>query len=178
MRLVGRGEMGAPTSVANLCIAALTSLRDYLLDSDGINIGLSEIAARDGVYLPPITSETVLLEHVPPRIADENEPTVYPGIYLYCEGMENQLLEKFRKFSGRIWIVADVRVSGERFIGLEAKSTRYVEALAKVLEEHIGKWSDNLAYSGVHKVRFTGAEHGGRNFLQRAEVEIELLAHE
>ena len=164
--------------MANLCIAALTSLRDYLLDSDGINVGLSEIAARDGIYLPPMTSETVLLEHVPPKMADENEPAVYPAIYLYCEGMENQLLEKFRKFSGRIWIVADVRVSGERFIGLEAKSARYVEALAKVLEEHVGKWTDNLAYSGVHKVRFAGAEHGGRNFLQRSEVEIELTAHE
>ncbi len=164
--------------MANLCIAALTNLRDYLLDSDGINVGLSEVAARDGVYLPPITSGTVLFEHVPSKMADENEPAVYPAVYLYCERMENQLLEKFRKFSGRIWIVADVRVSGERFLGLEAKSARYVEGLTKVLEEHVGKWSDNLAYSGVHKVRFKGVEHGGRNFLQRAEVEIELLAHE
>ena len=164
--------------MANLCIAALTSLRDYLLDSDGINVALSEIAARDATYLPPITAETALLQHVPAKMADENEPSVYPAVYLYCGRMENQLIEKFRKFSGRIWVVADVRVSGERFLDLEAKLARYVEALVKVLEGHVGKWNDTVAYSGAHKVRFVGAEDGGRNFLQRAEVEIELLAHE
>ncbi len=164
--------------MANLCIAALTSLRDYLLDNDGINAALSEIAARDGTYLLPIRGETALLQHVRAKLADENEPTMYPAVYLHYGRMENQLLEKFRKFSGRIWVVADVRVSGERFIGLEAMVTRYVEALVKVLEGRVGKWNETVAYSGVHKVRFIGAEEGGRNFVQRAEVEIELLAHE
>ena len=68
--------------------------------------------------------------------------------------------------------------SPERFISLESKVARYGEAVTAVLGKHLGKWTDNLAYSGVHKVEFHGVQHGGQNFIQRAEIEIELQAHE
>ncbi len=164
--------------MTNLCLDALTGVRDYLLAGDGINAALAEIGGRDMTFLTPLSEENTLIQNVSAKIADENELTTYPAVYLYCSRMDNELLEKFRKFSGRIWLVADVRVSQERFISLESQVARYGEAVTAVLGKHLGKWTDNLAYSGVHKVEFHGVEHGGQNFIQRAEIEIELQAHE
>ena len=164
--------------MANLCLAALTAVRDYLLDGDGINATLAEIAGRDMMFLEPLSEENTLIQNVSAKIADENEPIAYPAVYLYCSRMDNELLEKFRKFSGRIWLVADVRVSQERFLNLESQLARYGEAVTTVLGKHLGKWTENLAYNGAHRVQFHGVEHGGQNFIQRAEIEVELQAHE
>ena len=164
--------------MANLCLAALTAVRDYLLDGSGINATLAEIAGRDGTFLEPLSKENTLIQNVSARIADENEPTAYPAVYLYCSRIDNELLEKFRRFSGRIWLVADVRVSQERFLNLESQPARYGEAVTTVLGKHQGKWTENLAYNGAHRVQFHSVEHGGQNFIQRAEIEVELQAHD
>jgi hypothetical protein len=156
----------------------LEKLREFLLASDGVNTALNDIGARDMVHLSSLGDERILLENVPAKLADENRPSVYPSVYLYCDRMDNALLEKFRRFSGPIFVVADVRVSGERFTGLESELGRYVEAVASVLGDHHGQWTENLAYSGAYQVEFEEIELGGRNFVQRALIEVELQAHE
>lgn len=164
--------------MANLCLAALTKLRDFLLDNDGVNTALADIGARDIVYLPRLAEENTLIQNVAAKMADENEPVTYPAVYLYCDRMDNEQLEKFRKFSGRMWLIADIRVSAERFVDLGSYLARYVEAVTTVLASHLGKWTENVAYSGAHKVRFLKVENGGQNFVERAQIEIELQAHE
>ena len=164
--------------MASLCLAALEKLRDALLAGDGANMTLTTIAARDRVHLPALTGQSVLIQNVPAKLADENNATVYPAVYLYCDRMENTLIEKFTRFSGRIFVVADVRVSGERIAGLDEDLGRYTEAVREVLGAHQGQWTENLAYSGAYDVRFREVELGGRNFIQTAHIEIELQAHE
>ena len=88
--------------MANLCLAALESLRTFLLASDGINAELAVIGGRDMSYLAPLMDETVLFQNVPAALADSNEPVVYPAVYLYSDRLDNRLLEKFSKFSGLI----------------------------------------------------------------------------
>ena len=130
------------------------------------------------VHLPALMDQNVLIQNVPAKLADENNATVYPAVYLYCDRMENALIEKFTKFSGPIFLVADVRVSGERIEGLDKDLARYVEAVRAVLGANQGQWTDNLAYSGAYSVRFRKVELGGRNFIQTAQIEVELQAHE
>ena len=164
--------------MASLCLAALDKLREFVLASDGANLTLATISARDMVHLPALMDRNVLIQNVPAKLADENNATVYPAVYLYCDRMENALIEKFTKFSGLIFLVADVRVSGERIEGLDKDLARYVEAVRAVLGANQGQWTDNIAYSGAYNVRFRKVELGGRNFIQSAQIEVELQAHE
>ncbi len=163
--------------MANLCLAALEELRGFLLASDGINAALAEIAGRDQVELRILMEENVSIQNVPADLADQNVPVFYPALYLFCERMDNRLQEKFTRFSGAIFLVAEVRVSGERFTELGQQLTRYVEATTTVLGEHIGQWTEHLAYVGMFEVRFDEIRLGGRNFLQTARVEIALQGH-
>ena len=106
--------------MANLVFGGcLKVLRTFLLASDGINAELAVIGGRDMSYLTPLMDETVLFQNVPADLADSNEPVVYPAVYLYSDRLDNRLLEKFSKFSGLIFVVADVRVTEERIVGLE-----------------------------------------------------------
>ena len=57
--------------MANLCLAALTAVRDYLLDGDGINATLAEIAGRDMMFLKPLSEENTLIQNVSAKIADD-----------------------------------------------------------------------------------------------------------
>lgn len=164
--------------MADLCLGAIEQLRSYLLAGDGINAELRTIADRDGVYLEPLEERNILLHHASAKLADANEPVVYPLLYLYCDRMENLQLEKFRRFSGRIRAVAELRVSAERFLELERSLARYVEATAEVLGNHHGKWTDYASFGGAYKVFFREIEAGGKNFLQAARMEIELQAHD
>ena len=164
--------------MANLCLAAVTHLRGLFLASDGLNYEAALIAARDGVELTGFSEGSVLTQNVASDLADENVPVLYPAVYLYSERMDNRLIEKFRKFSGSVAVMADLRVSGERFADLEGQLARYVEAVGAVLGRSRGSWTENVAFDGAYEVRFERIRLGGKNFVQSARVEIELQAHE
>ena len=164
--------------MANLCQSAIDKLREFLLDAPGANSQLAEISARDMVHLLPLTQENVRTQRIAAKLADENAPVTYPGVYVFCDRMENEMAAKFRRFSGRIFVVADVRVTNERFEGLGEELRRYVEAVRSVLADHQGKWTDQIAFGGGFQVRFRQIELGGRNFIQSAQIEVALQAHE
>jgi hypothetical protein len=164
--------------VANLCLGALEKLRAFLLAGDGVNAALAGISSRDGVHLAALSEPTVGIQNVPAELADENLAVVYPVVYLYCDRMDNLQIEKFTRFSGPLFLIADVRVSQEHLAGLDQQLARYVEAVQAVLGSHLGKWTENAAYGGGHRVQFREVMLGGRNFLQTARVEVELQAHE
>ena len=164
--------------MANLCLSAVGQLREFVLAADGANPKLDEIGARDMVHLPELTEANVLTQHVASKLAEENAPVTYPAVYLYCDRMENDLTAKFRRFSGEIFIVADVRVSNPRFEHLEEELGRYIEAVRGVLADRQGKWTDEIAFSGAYRVKHRELELGGFNFIQSARIEVELQAHE
>jgi hypothetical protein len=159
-------------------LAALTHLRGLFLAADGLGYEAGLIAARDGVELGAFSEVSVLIQNVASDLADESVPVSYPAVYLYTERMDNRLVEKFRKFSGAVLVVADLRVSGERFADLEGQLSRHVEAVGVLLGRHQGSWTENLAFDGAYAVRFERIRLGGKNFVQSARVEIELQAHE
>jgi hypothetical protein len=166
------------TGLANLCLAAVAYLRGLFLASDGLDYEAGLIGARDGVDLARFSDTSVLLQNVASDLAEENVPVLYPAVYLYSERIDNRLVEKFRKFSGTITAVAEIRVSGERFADLEGQLARYVEAVGALLGRNQGSWNDNVAFDGAYEVRFERIRLGGKNFVQSARVEIELQAHE
>jgi hypothetical protein len=88
------------------------------------------------------------------------------------------LIEKFRKFSGKIRTVAEVRVSQDRIEGLEDQVRLYADAVTQILDTNRGSWGQGLFFTGGYEVRFEPIQHGGRNFLQLAKVifEVDLSA--
>jgi hypothetical protein len=159
-------------------LTAVTHLRGLFLAVDGLNSEVGLIAARDGVELAGFSEGSVLVQNVASDVADENVPVLYPGVYLYSERLENHQVEKFRRFSGSVLVVAEVRVSGERFTELEGQLARYVEAVGAVLGNSQGSWTENVAFGGAYEARFERIRLGGKNFVQSARIEIELQAHE
>ena len=161
--------------MANLCIAAPLALRDFLLAPDGLNSRAYQIMVRDMVNLPELTEENVSLRHVSADLSDTSSPAIYPSVFLYCDSIENRLERKFTDFSGRIFLVADVRVSGEEISEIDGDVARIAEAVTEVLADHIGKWTDNLAFDGKFEVTFSPVRLGGVNYLQTAEINMELI---
>jgi hypothetical protein len=161
--------------MANLCLAALGKLRGLLLAPDGIGRRAYAIAIRDGVRPPRISNPNVVMRHVGPDLSDAGEIVVYPALYLYCERLENRLERKFSAFSGRVEVVAEVRVSGESIASIDGDAARLCEAVMSVLADNRGQWTPELSFDGKLDVRMRPVEPGGAHFRQTARIEIELI---
>lgn len=162
--------------MANLSIAALEALRGLLIGPDGLNDQAYSIAVRDMVRIPEIKPEQVLIRHTDVALADGATIVPFPAVYLYCERIENLMESKFREFSGRVSVVAEVRVSGRSVRGLDLYAARLVEAVGNVLAANRGKWTEACAFDGRFAATFDPVEEGGVNFIQSARIEIELIA--
>lgn len=136
----------------------------------------SRIAARDGIELPSLEAEQVRFQNVSSEIAERSLQVRYPGLYVYCEGLANQGREKFRNFSGKVYMVAEIRVTHDHLEGVTDQLMSYVEAITNVLEGSRGAWAEGLYYAGGYKVEFGAIKPGGKNFLQAAKIRFELDA--
>jgi len=162
--------------VANLCLAAAEQLRDFLLAPDGLGPRLYAISQRDMVEIPNVMPPNVILRRADPDFLDENSETVYPAVLVYCERLENRLERKFTAFSGRLFLVADVLVTGQTLESIDGDAERVAEAVMDVLAERRGQWTENLAFDGRLEVELEPARRGAVNYLGRAKVRLELLA--
>lgn len=161
-----------------LTAQAIEYLRALLTHPEnGINAQLALIEARDGVFLPRVAGEQVLLANLAPDLADEELELDYPLVFLFAEEAENRNLATFAWFSGPVRVGAQVRLSAERVSTLEADLHRYVEAVVNVLQASRGEWASGFVYGGRFSVRFTAAARGGDNFLQSAQVSVPLDVH-
>ena len=98
----------------------------------------------------------------------------YPVVHVYCDRIQNLLVEKFRRFSGKVRTVAEIRVSQDRIEGLEEQTRLYVDAITQVLDQNRGSWDQGMFYTGGYEVKFEPVQHGGRNLLQIAKVIFEV----
>jgi len=136
----------------------------------------SRIAARDGIELPLLGAEQVWTQNVSSELAERTASVQYPRVYVYCEGLANQLKEKFRGFSGKIYMTAEIRVTHDHLEGVTDQLLGYVEAVTNLLERSRGAWGPGLYYAGGYKVELGAVKQGGKNFLQGAKIRFELDA--
>lgn len=162
--------------MANLAISALQALSRFLTAPDGVNHEAHKIAVRDMVRIPEIRPEQVVIRHATPTLAEAAGPVSYPSVYLFCDRIENLLDSKFREFSGRLFLVAEVRVSDRGVRELDLHAARLAEATTNVLTNHRGRWTDYCSFDGRFDIRFNPLEEGGLRYSQTARIEIELIA--
>jgi hypothetical protein len=159
-------------------IAAQTLMGFLTATDSGLGPVVADLAENAGVELATIPPDHVILQNAPIALAERSQAVKYPVVHIYCDRVQNLLIEKFRKFSGKIRTVAEVRVSQDRIEGLEDQVRLYADAVTQILDTNRGSWGQGLFFTGGYEVRFEPIQHGGRNFLQLAKVifEVDLSA--
>jgi hypothetical protein len=126
------------------------------------------------VQLPAIGPEQIFSQNSSLGLNEQSRVVKYPVIHVYVDRVKNTLTEKFRKFSGKVRTVMEVRVSHDRIEGIEEQLRLYVDAATNVLEANRGCWGEGAFYSGGYEIVFEPVKHGGRNFIQVAKVVFEV----
>ena len=133
--------------------AAATKVLNRITGPAGLNGGLANVAAD---------------------MAERTGTVKYPSVNVYCEGIANELREKFRRFSGKAQMAIEVRHSQDRLEGLEEKLELLVDGAMRWLNESRGDWGDGMFYGGEYQVSFSAVKRGGKNFIQTAKITFEI----
>lgn len=140
----------------------------------GLVPALAQLANDTGVALTPIPPAHVVNQNIPFALAEKGSAVKYPVVHVYTDRIRNLLTEKFRRFSGKVRTVAEVRVSQDRIEGIEEQLRLYVDGVTQVLDANRGSWGEGAFYTGGYEVSFDPVQHGGRNYLQIAKVSFEV----
>jgi len=155
-------------AAAEKMVALLTST------TAGMNTELAELCRVENVLAPQVLASQVRSQNVAAEIAERAGEIVYPAVHVYCEKIANEMREKFRTFSGRAFLAAEVRVSQDQLEGIERKLQLCVDAVTRVLDDNRGDWGDGIFYAGGYEAVFQPVKRGGKNFAQTAKVSFEL----
>lgn len=147
---------------------------DLLADASGLAAAVASLTTDSGVDLPAIPASQVVAQNTAAETLEKSAGAAYPAVHVYCERLKNELREKFRTFSGKARLVAEVRASQDRQEGLEPRVQLYVEAVTQVLDANRGDWGQGMFFTGGYEVAFGPVRHGGKNFLQTAKVTFEV----
>ncbi|MFN7920745.1 MAG: hypothetical protein U0Q16_11645 [Bryobacteraceae bacterium] len=146
------------------------ALLDLLTAAGGVK-GQMALRLQDGpVRLDEIPYPRIVEHHAAIEVTDKAQGTKYPQILVYCDRVHNLLTEKFRRFSGRVDAVVEIRNSQDRLDELEQWTHLYTEAVLAVLEGCRGEWREGVYYCGKYEVKFEAAKHGGKNFVKVVRV--------
>ncbi len=140
----------------------------------GLSSVVAELAEESGVALASVTPAQVLNQNVSMELSERSQVVKYPVVHVYTDRIRNELKEKFRKFSGKVRTVAEIRVSHDRIEGIEERLRLYVDAVTRVLDANRGSWGEGTHFGGQYEVTIEPVKHGGKNFLQMAKVIFEV----
>ena len=88
--------------------------------------------------------------------------------------MTNALKEKFREFSGTAQMVIEVRHSQAQVVGINGNLQTYVDAVCALLNDSRGDWGSGFFYAGGYEINYEPVARGGKNYLQRAKVRLDV----
>ena len=162
--------------MANVASQASQHLVEILAAPEGLQESIAAVSIAEECALPEIQSKYILSHNIAFDATEKALELRYPCVHVYCERIVNLLREKFRRFSGKIEMAIEVRVSHDRLDGIERKAQQYVDATTQVLDRNRGDWGDGLFYTGGYEVAFSPVTHGGKNFIQTAKVTLEVQA--
>ncbi len=145
-----------------------------LQGSTGVPSAVAALSVASGIEASPFHPEQVQMVNISPELAEKSAGTRYPLVHIYCERVTNQLREKFRRFSGKVRIAIEARVSQSRLEGIDAKSAFLADAVTEVLDASRGDWENGMFYSGGYEIAFGPVKQGGKNFIQTTKIVFEV----
>ena len=153
----------------------ITEVTEYLLDqfqsSGGINATLKHLRAEDKTI--PADVKHFSGQNVSPELLERSNSAVYPSMFVYCEKINNTLMEKFRSLSGTVRMVIEIRNSSDRLEAMESTQI-YANLICNGLESLRGEWIRGVFYNGEFDATYSPVRSGGRNFLQSAKITFEV----
>ena len=135
---------------------------------------VSALSIAADVDTPPFHADQVQLLNVAPELAEKATVARYPLVHLHCERVTNQLREKFRRFSGKVRMVAEARVSQSRMDGIERASQLLSDATTEVLDASRGDWGNGMFFTGGYEISYGPVKQGGKNFIQVTKIAFEV----
>jgi hypothetical protein len=154
--------------------AATQKLVNMLGAQTGLPYAISALQSSESVELPAIAAAQVASQNIAFDVAERTTGVTYPAVYVYCDGLSNQLKEKFRTFSGKAHMSMEVRVSYDKVDTLARDLQLYASAATQVLDSYRGDWGDGMFYGGGYEVAFGPVKRGGKNFLQTAKISFDV----
>lgn len=154
---------------------AVRTMRTLLADQVG-GLAASIAAMRES----PEQAEALIEERqlgalqAPAELHDKVGKSLYPVYQVYVERVRNKMTEKFRRFSGTVEVVVEVRVSQDRLEGLTERVQFYADAVADVVERSRGCVEEGVYLPGTYEMTFEAVKKGGLNVMQTARVKCEL----
>lgn len=137
-------------------------------------VGALAIAADSPIEL--FEAAQIRLGNVAQELTEKAGHARYPSVHLYCERVTNEQREKFRRFSGTVKMVAEVRVSETRMEAIERRSQALADAITEVLDGMRGSWGGGMFYSGGYEIVYGPVKAGGKNFVQSSKISFEVNA--
>jgi hypothetical protein len=139
----------------------------------GVNANLGQLSAGV-VPLPPFSLEQIRTGNVSAELTERSHAVVYPAASIYCEKINNSLIERFRTFSGAMQMAIEVRNSQDRVDHVQKDLEVSVDAVMQVLDSNRGDWGGGMFYAGGYQVAFSPVKSGGRGFIQTAKITFEI----
>ena len=113
-------------------------------------------------------------QNISPDILEKKSGAAYPSLHVYCDRFENQLVEKFRTFSGIVNSVAEIRISHDYISALTEQERILTEAVSEVLNQLRGDLGEGIFFGGVYDISFSPIKHGGKNYFQEIKINFPL----
>ncbi len=153
---------------------AVRTLGRMMRAETGLNFATGQIREREQLAPGSLVEARVVESNAAPDLIEKRTGGTYPSVYLFCERIENVMVEKFRTFSGSAMMVAEIRVSQDHLTGIEDELRHHVDAVTQVLDFSRGDWGQGMFYGGGYRIDFEPVKHGGKNYLQTARISFAL----
>jgi hypothetical protein len=160
--------------VLPITILAAQKFADILVEEDALQEAILTLGKACDVSAPLIPVSQILVTSVGADLADRNGRFSYPRILLYCDGLKNSQIEKFRSISGSVSVVVEIHSSSNLLEDVERWIHFYVEALTGILRRRAGDWGDGIFYTGIYEVVLSTPKTGGLGFVKTSKISFSL----
>lgn len=159
--------MPGPTQVV------IERVKELLSGAQGLGYSIARLQAGESGETGFETEQMGTL-HAPPELVEKAGRGSTPSYQVYVEKIRNRMTEKFRRFSGTIHVVTEVRLSQDRIEGLTERLQFHADAVADVLERCRGVLGEGIFLTGKYETSFEPVKGGGLHFRQTARVSCEV----
>jgi hypothetical protein len=160
--------MATPTQTAVARVKAL------LGGEQGLALSMATLRSGNEELETVVRPEQLGTLQSPAEFVERSGKAAYPSFQVYVEKIRNKMTEKFRRFSGTVHVVTEIRISQDRLEGLTEKLQFYTDAVTDVLERNRGCLGEGMYLSGAYEVSFEPVKKGGLHYQQAARVSSEI----
>ena len=93
----------------------VTLFHSLLSSEQGIPRGWAAGSEALEAALPRVAADQIVSSNMPAALLSQQSGVRYPRFQVYCDRVENQMREKFNKFSGTAQLTVEIHHSHERW---------------------------------------------------------------